>query len=383
MKKSIIIGCILIAIIPLLLFTQNNKELHCFKKSYKSIDDSLIFTLESEFIDLDIDEEPFAQMIYCIGFLGKETEKTVAGCVSIDSILKYGTSNTISNTLAACALMQRLGWDVVCFYNKDECYLGINMTDDWYIRRGNWVEKDTKKYYMKEFDLSTPVGSLLTENPALNYISIEPQRINLKPTPRVLSLPPFKGEEFVKKLQWFYKDSLYIVECVIPEEQLLWTRNLPPSLYGMAFSGMLEFQNMGILEPLKLIVGGMSEYDAVNCLYKLCQSESIFVYDKTQPIKGVSQQLIDGQNDCDGRSVFLYALLRQTLGYDVEDIVFLGWPNHIALGLRPGSEETRQRLFMRNAFVCGEYYVLDATYSGDTQWGDKQPRLSNICEILK
>jgi hypothetical protein len=188
---------------------------------------------------------------------------------------------------------------------------------------------------------------------------------------------------FVRKLRWSYRDSLYTALIVIPGEQAAWTRNLPPSLYGMARSGMIEILNMGLIDQLKAIVKNMPEYDGVNFLYKFCQAEEVFTYDNTQSIKSLSQQFIDGRNDCDGRSVVLYVLLRTLMDYERDDIVFVGWPNHIALGVRPLTDEALDRLRDRNAFTTEGFFILDAAYSGDTRWGDKMPRLSDTCEIIR
>jgi hypothetical protein len=279
--------------------------------------------------------------------------------------------------------MQTHGYDVICFFNDDECYLGIALDETWTIRKGNWVEKDGKNYYLKEFDLSTPVGSLLTTEPSARYLSVSAKSQDLYAIPPVRSLPSFKGDLLIKKMEWYYRDTMYTCIALIPEEQVTWTNNLPPSLYGMALAGMIEIENMGLIEQLRTIVDRMSEFDGVNCLYKLCQSEVICEYDGTQSIKSVSQQLIEGKNDCDGRSVLLYALLRTVMGYEMDDIVFLGWPNHIALGLKPRDTETFRRLFNRHAFFIDDFAILDAAYSGDTEWGDKMARLSDTCEIIQ
>lgn len=383
MKRYLLLGFLILSILPFIFIGGIDEENRCFNDSYTMITDSMLAVLDSVFNEMDVANEPFVHFLYCIHVFTHATSQTVTGCIPLDSILTHGTSNAKSNTLATCALMQRMGWDVLCFYNTDECYLGINLTDNWYIRTGNWVEKDGKMYYLKEFNLSTPVGSLLIKNPATTYKTISPKKVGLNPVPRLTSLPPFKGDVMVRKLSWDFTDSTYAVLALIPEEQVLWTQNLPPSLYGMAFSGMVELENMGLVEALVDIVSNMSEFDAVNCLYKLSQSESIFEYDNTQPIQSVSQQLINGRNDCDGRSVFLYVLLRTVMDYQPDDIVFLSWPNHIALGVAPRSAETFQRLFIRQAFSTGDYFVLDPAYSGNTEWGDKMARLSDTCEIIK
>jgi hypothetical protein len=365
------------------LISRLDEENNCFNSSLAAISDDFLVHMDSLFEDMGIEKDGFLQTIYYIEMFMNLTARETPACVPLDTIINRGSSNTRSNVLATCALLQTSGWDVLCFYNDTECYLGLNLNEDWVVRRGNWVEKDGKKYYLKVFDLSTPVGSLLVDEPAAKYLSISSIRNDLRSIPCISSLPPFKGESLAMKLIWEYHDSIFTALALIPEEQMQLTQNLPPSLYGMAYSGMIEIQNAGLIEQLKAIVADMSEFEGVNCLYKFCQSEDIFIYDNTQPIKSVSHQLINGRNDCDGRSVVLYALLRTVMDYQKDDIVFLGWPNHIALGLKPSGAETYQRLFERNAFSIEEFFVLDAAYAGDTQWGDKMPRLSDTCEIIK
>lgn len=365
------------------LVSQFDKENSCFDASYRVISDSMITNWELLFTDLGIEDSPFWYILYYIKMFEDVTQRSADECIPLLTIIETGSSNTKSNALATCAIMQSLGYDVLCFFNDEECYLGLSLDETWVVRRGNWVEKDGKNYYLKEFDLTTPVGSLLTVEPASRYLSITSTSRNLKAIPLVQSLPPFGGDLLIKKLVWNFQDSVYTVLALIPEEQVQWTGNLPPSLYGMAFSGMAELRNIGVIEQLQSIVRGMSEYDGVHCLYELCQSEIICQYDGTQPIKSVSQQLIEGRNDCDGRSVLLYALLRTVMEYDKEAIVFLSWPNHIALGVKPAEAETYERLIERQAFFADGYAILDAAYSGDTEWGDKMARLSDTCEIIR
>ncbi|MBN2620396.1 hypothetical protein JXB22_04825 [candidate division WOR-3 bacterium] len=360
-----------------------SEEQKCFDASYAVVSDSMMFFFDSLFDDMGIRHEPFLHVLYYIQMFDALTDTVVRECIPLNEILRRGASNTKSNALAISVLMQSAGWDVLCFYNDDECYLGINLGDDWSVRKGNWVEKDDKKYYLKEFDMSTPAGSLLIDDPASQYFSVSRKNNGLYPLPCICSLPAFSGESLVKKMTWLYHDRMYSVLVMIPEEQLRWTQNLPPSLYGMACAGMVEMQNMGLVEQLKAVIDTMSEYDGVNCLCKFCQSEDIFFYDKTLPIKSVSQQIIDGRNDCDGRSVVLYALLRTIMEYGKNEVVFLSWPNHIALGVKTRTAETFQHLFDRNAFSIDDFFVLDAAYAGDTEWGDKIPRLADTCEIIR
>jgi hypothetical protein len=360
-----------------------NEEQKCFDASCSGISDSMMAFFDSLFEDMGIRHEPFFHVLYYIQMFDALTDTVVRECVPLNEILRHASSNTKSNVMAISVLMQSAGWDVLCFYNDAECYLGLNLSDDWVVRKGNWVEKDDKIYYLKEFDMTTPLGSLLVDDPANRYFTVTRNNNELSPLPCIHSLPAFSGESLVRQMTWLYHDSVYSVIVMIPEEQLRWTQNLPSSLYGMAYSGMIEVENMGLAEQLRTIITTMSEYDGVNCLYKFCQSEDIFLYDKLQPIKSVSQQFIDGRNDCDGRSVVLYTLLRAVMEYGKDEIVFLSWPNHIALGVKAKTAETYQRLFDRNAFSVGDFFILDAAYAGDTEWGDKIPRLADTCEIIR
>lgn len=365
------------------LTPRTNNEQKCFDASYAVISDSMMAFFDSLFDDAGIRHEPFFHILYYIKMFDELTDTAVRECISLDEILRRGSSNTRSNILATGALMQSTGWDVLCFYNDTECYLGLNLSDDWVVRKGNWVEQDNKKYYLKEFDLSTPVGSLLVDDPASTYFSISKKNSELHSIPCVRSLPPFSGESLVKRMTWQYRETQYSALITVPEEQIRWTQNLPSSLYGMAYAGIIEVQNMGLVEQLKAIIAALSEFDGVNCLYKFCQSEDVFLYDNIEPIKSVSQQFLNGRNDCDGRSVVLYALLMTVMEYGKDDVVFLSWPNHIALGVRPKNAETSQRLFDRQAFSISDFFILDAAYVGDTQWGDKMARLADTCDIIR
>lgn len=259
----------------------------------------------------------------------------------------------------------------------------MNFTRDWQIRKGDWIEKDRKKYYLKEFDDYTPVGELKIDNPASKYQSLKVKNLIPKPIPLIKNLPEFKNTPaYKKKLKWHYQNRNYAITISIPEEQLAWTRNLPPSLYGMVSSGIEELKNTEIINKLKFLASEFAEYEKVNFLLKFCQSESIFVYDKNLPIKSISQQLLDGRNDCDGRSVFLYCLLYTVLEYNYVEIIFTSWSNHLALGLKPKTEVAKKTLKKSGFSVGDEYYILDATYAGETFWGSKMKSLPSKCEVI-
>lgn len=360
-----------------------SKEQQCFNKSYQEINE-LDVALWDSLMQEDTITSAFGAMLFFINFFSELKEYNTAECISLAEIQRSRHSNARSSTFATCAILQKYGWDVQCFYNDAECYLGISLTDDWKVRKANWVEKDGKAYYLKEFNLTTALGELISDDPAATYRSLTPNKEDLRAVPIINELPRFTGPVKEKEIVWFYNDLRYAVTVSIYEQQIEWTRNLPPSLYGMARVGIEELNNIRLPDTLMAMIAGFNEFDRVNFLFKLSQSESIFIYDSKQPIKSVSQQLLDGRNDCDGRSVFLYSLLRATLGYTGTEIVFLSWPNHIALGLRPKTAGAIQKLEAAGGYYTGDrYYILDAAFTGNTFWGSKMERLTDVCEIVR
>lgn len=365
------------------LITVSKNEDQCFNKSYSQISDSMLVAWDSKFKEIGIEQNPFAIIIFFIKYFSELDCEDAQGYFSLNEIFFNKISNLKSNTIATCAIMQKLGWDIQYFYNnKRERYLGINFSETWNIRKGNWVENDEKKYYLKEYDDYTPVGKLKLENPASTYYSLGTKKIVLKPIPLINNLPGFSSTSYKKRLIWSYKDRRYEITASIPEEQVKWTGNLPPSLFGMIASGIRELENIRIVGKLKFLLDEFDEYDKVNFLFKFCQSESIFIYDNKQSIKSVSNQLMEGLNDCDGRSVFLYCLLQAVLGYSDSDIVFISWHNHLALGLKPETAEAG-KILRQDGFYAGDgYYILDAAYVGDTYWGSKMNRFPDECKII-
>ena len=152
----------------------------------------------------------------------------------------------------------------------------------------------------------------------------------------------------------------------------------------MAASGHLELNNTGLPDYLQQLIHGLNEYERVNFLLKFCQSEGVFRYKQDEPIKIVSEQLHKGRNDCDGRSIFLYSLLRSVMDYTNDDIVFVLWPEqlHLALSVRPRTEEAIDILENKGYSTGNGFFLLDATYEGETYWGSKMDVLSGKMEII-
>ncbi|MGB3340161.1 MAG: hypothetical protein WBB37_01605 [bacterium] len=361
-----------------------DEENKCFNRSYEQIHDSLLEAWNSVFTISGIENNPFAMMLYFIRYFNALEQNDNTRCFSFQEIISSDNTNVISSAIATCAIMQKMGWDFQFFYNENEYYLGINFTEDWQIRKGNWVERNGKSYFLKEFDYITPVGELKSDNPAKTYKCLIARSKDLHPIPLINSLPVFSGFNYEKSLVWFYKGRRYSLTAWIPEEQAQWTVNLPVSLHGTVASGIFEFDNIGIIGNLEYLIKDYDEYDKVNFLFKLSQSESIFVYDNKKPIKSITNQLIEGQNDCDGRSIFLYCLLNIVLDYDSNGMVFINWENHLAIGLKPQTRTAKEMLEKEKAgSVDGDYYVLDAAYIGDTHWGSMMKRLSDEYEIIR
>ncbi len=355
----------------------------CYYSSFSQISDDFLESLNNIFVQLNIDKNPFAQLLFFIEYFKTFTLSEEPGLYSITEILGNKKSNRLSNIIATVAVMNRLGWDVQCFYNEKNAYLGINFTDDWKITKAQWIMDDEKKYCLKEFDTYTPVGQIYDES-IQKYKKLNILVRNISPIPVIKSLPEFSGSTLDRRLKWSYIDRECVIDVHIPEEQIHFTKNLPASYWGMVFSGIEEIKSLGIDKRLKAMCEYKSEYDRVNYLLKFVQSEDVFYYDSGQAIKSVSIQLAEGKNDCDGRSIVLYALLVTVLGYHPSSIVFIHWPNHLALGVKPLTSEAESLLNSSDGvYKVADYYVLDPTYTGDTYWGNKMPHLPDRCELIE
>lgn len=351
----------------------------CYDMSYDQISDAMIAEWESLFVEQGIEDNPFAVMLYFIDHFSTFEEDSSNSCHSLEYVLANRRTNIRSSILITSAMMQQLGWDMQCFFNDNECYLGIHFDSLWAIRQGHWVEKNGNQYYLKEFDTYTPTGFLKKVDPADTYQSLTVKQKQTKPIPLINSMPRFGGSFYEIPLVWVYRDRTFAITVRIPVDQVEWSGNLPPSLYGMVAAGIQEFKNTDMVKQLVFLVSEFDEFDQVNILLRLCQSESVFVYDNTCPIQSVSKQLYEGRNDCDGRSVFLYCLLRTVLGYTDSDIMFITWPNHVALGVKPMTAQTDSLLSTFGNYVEDKYYILDPTFIGETYWGTKMGRMPKEC----
>ncbi|HEX7321006.1 MAG TPA: hypothetical protein VF399_11715 [bacterium] len=354
-----------------------------FTLSYQQVSPRALAVWDSVFSCRHVDRNPIGMLLLIIAHFSRFDRLAPEQLLSLEEIIAHEKTNKLSSTAATAALMQRLGWDVQVFCNSDECYLGLCLSDDWWVRKGTWIEKDGRRYYLKEFDDKTPVGELVSDDPRSTYASPQSRGANLQPFPVCEDLPRFGGGKIRKlRLAWDCEGTAYAITALIPDELLEWTRNLPPSLYGAARCGVQELAAIGIADTLKALTRDLGEYDRVNFLYKFCQSKQIFTYDSGLPIRSIARQFMDKKNDCDGRSVLLYSLLKAVLGYADEDIVFVSWPNHLALALRPKTDEARKILSTDGSLVSGGYYILDAAYAGNTHWGDRMMNLPDACGII-
>ncbi|MEO0183416.1 MAG: TlpA disulfide reductase family protein [candidate division WOR-3 bacterium] len=352
----------------------------CYKISYLEISSEFISSLNDKFSNLNIENNPFAQLLFLIELFN--AFNTSDAYHSISAILSNQGANKVSKVIAAVAIMNRLGWDINCFYNSEDCYLGINFAKDWHITKRVLVIDRGRQYILKEFDTETPAGQIKNER-SRKFMCLRTPIENLSPLPIVNSLPEFKGDFIEKELSWQYVDEECKLMVSIPEEMVHFTKNLPSSSFGMAMCGVEELKQLGLTERLRSYIEDKNEYHQVNFLLKFSQSEGVFSYDSGADIKSISTQLLEGKNDCDGRSVFLYSLLVGVLGYSVEDIVLLHWPFHYALGLKPRTTSAESILVRKGGVRYGDYWVLDPTYTGDTYWGDKMPNLPDECEVIQ
>jgi hypothetical protein len=351
----------------------------CYDMSYEQVSDAMVASWESLFVKQGIADNPFAMMLYFIDYLSTFEDDSLNSCHSLEYVLSDQKTNMRSSTLITSAVMQKLGWDMQCFFTDTECYLGIHFDSLWQVRQGHWLEKNGDQYYLKEFDTYTPVGFLKTAEPADTYHSLVVKHEQTRPVPLVSSLPRFSGSLYEIPLAWVYDNRKFSITVRVPVDQVQWSGNLPPSLYGMVAAGIQELQNTDMVRQLALLVSEFDEFDQVNILLRLCQSESVFVYDNTKPIQSVTKQLYEGRNDCDGRSVFLYCLLRTVLGYTDADIMFITWPNHVALGVKPKTAQTDSLLSTFGNYVDDKYYILDPTFIGETYWGTKMGTMPKEC----
>lgn len=313
--------------------------------------------------------DPFVMLIQLIKHFSNFEDEMGDDYITLPEILKRRKGNVQSYIIAICVVMQKWGWDVQYLYSGSERYFGINFEAKWTIRQGHWVEVDGRKYYLKVFDDRTPVGELIVEEPASAYQCLETPGALLKPFPLIRRLPEFGGGIHSMQLNWNYGEIRFGITVDVFEEQVAWTHNLPSSLYGTVASGTAELAGLEFIDRLKSLVRYYDEYERVNILLKFCQSEDIFSYDSTLPIISVSRQLTEGRNDCDGRSVLLYSLLTTVLDYPASHVVFVEWPYHVALAVKPMTEQAAELLNQRGVLVGDNYYILDPSYIGDTAWG--------------
>lgn len=361
-----------------------SEEAISFKTSYKQLDDSLLATIDSSMAEAGIDNEPLSMLMYLIKEFSNFELSGNDQCRPIREIYHSGRTNRKSSCLAISAIMQKKGWNARCYFNDDENYLGLALEENWQIRKGNWISQDNTLYYLKEFDVSTPIGEILKDDPAAKYQTVPLAGSGLREIPLIRKLPRFAPEYSSLILKWQYRENWHEIVVMVPLEQIAWTKILPSSFYGIGRSGIVEMDNIGMPAKLQPVIDTMSEYRKVNCLYKFAQSESIFAYRTEESIKSISMQLVEARNDCDGRSVFLYSLLRTACGYADSEIVFITWENHVALALKPRQSETIDSLSAVMAFKTDDgYYLLDPAYGGASYWGAKMPRLGNKYSIIR
>lgn len=358
------------------------EEGECYQASFAAISDSILASWTRTFVQEGIDNNPFAMMIHLIDHFSRMDQVRHNNCISLESIYKEGQTNVRSSAITTCALMHKMGWDLQCFYDDVETYLGVCFSDDWGIVGGEGAEResDGRVYLWKDFDISSQVGKFRQVDVSRFKNT---KQTDLAPFPLIKTLPWFEGEYFERQLRWQYQNKMHTFTVRIPKQQIEWTKNLPSSLYGMVASGILELKQTGLPDYLQQLVQGLSEYEKVNYLFKFCQSEGVFRY-ADQPIKSVSRQLQEACNDCDSRGVFLYCLLRTVMDYTDDDIVFVLWPDeqHLALSLRPRTEGALEILKKKGYCTHDDFYVLDPTYTGKTRWGSIAEDLPDRGEII-
>ncbi len=363
-------------------FPQVSNPMKCYELDWHQVSDEFLNSIKTMFTKLKIEDCPFSQMLFLIELFSTFIQTEEEGCHSIYEILSRQVGNDLSGVIATSVVMQKLGWDVKFFYNENKAYLGVNLASGWLVRSSSWIEKGEVRYYLKEFDTTTPVGLKKNGKKDESFYCSGPKTIGLKPLPIIKNLPNFSGRIHQRELKWQYQETEYHIPIMIPFEQFHFAENFPVCLFGIVFSGCQELKNIGFIDTLKAITKKMDEYNQVNLLLKFCQSDDVFKYVAETPLKSVSWQLYEEKNDCDGRSVFLYTLLHSVLNYSFDDIVFVEWSTHMALALKPRTSGAKKILSNRGIRI-DDYYILDPTYVGDTYWGDKMPHLSDKYEVIK
>ena len=362
----------------------NTAALNAFSLSSQQITEEMQAFWDSTFRDLGINDSPIAQVIFFIRYFTQLTPAPSAdNFYTLQQVLNERQCNRASGCIALTAFMQARGWDVVSFFNDREWYLGLNLGEEWNIRKASWIPLNGRRYYLKEFDDTTAIGITYIDNPASRYSALSVTRPGLRPLPVVGHLPAFDPEGYIRHLRWRYDTCSYEAVIVIPHEQLSWTGNLPASISGMLYSAFNELRRLELDRVLTRLTAGRGEYEQVDFLLKFCQADSIFRYNPDVPIRSVSRQLRDGENDCDGRSVLLGALLHTVLGYPIDHLLFIGWENHLALAIRPQTEECQRRLQDGQAYApVAEFYLLDPAYMGATHWGSKMKKLDEKFTVI-
>ncbi len=364
---------------------ENTAALNAFSRSTQQITEEMQSFWDSTFCDLGIDDSPFAQIIFLIRYFTQlipaaPTDKFY----TLEQIMDDRQCNRASGCIALTALMQARGWDVVSFFNDREWYLGLGLGEEWNIRKASWIPLNDRRYYLKEFDDTTAIGITQIDDPASRYNALSVTRPGLQSIPVVRYLPALDPEPvYSRRLRWQYDTCGYEAVLSIPREQLAWTGNLPASISGMLYCAFDELRRLKLDQVLVRFTSGCGEYEQVDRLLKFCQAESVFRYNPKVPIRSISRQLYDGENDCDGRSVLLGALLHTVLEYPIDHLLFIGWENHLALAVQPQTEECRRRLQDREAFAPVEgFYLLDPAYMGATHWGSKMKKLDGKFTVI-
>jgi hypothetical protein len=118
----------------------------------------MLTVFEARFDKAGVKGDPYATIVFLIEYFSAFEGIGDGAYYTLEDVVSHERGNTRSLIIAVCSLMQRMGWDVQYLYNGREHYLGINFSDSWVIRQGHWVESDGSRYYLKVFDLRTPVG---------------------------------------------------------------------------------------------------------------------------------------------------------------------------------------------------------------------------------
>jgi len=168
---------------------------------------------------------------------------------------------------------------------------------------------------------------------------------------------------FTRTLEWDFEGEHYKVVLTLDSKMIEKAKNI-----GRCDKACLIKQSVKQLKELKLdkefslITRFFSEEQKINFALALAQSIPYEIGQWQTAITTIHRK----KADCKGKTILLGSLLI-LIGIPEENIEFLQYPGHIALGVAPSDGKEPKGSF----YFDGEksYYPLDAAFSGPAKWG--------------